>query len=504
MSARGAWLAALLFLIGLPGCFDAIVGAECKPGYSPCRGACVATGLCRATDGSTAGTIPDGGDDETADAEERDTGMPAPDAGEGTADGGLTAEVSAVDTGKLEVTAPDARVDARGLPDADLRAGEAPDALDVPLPDDVPSQTELPPVLVELDADIDTTFDADDACPTCLDGAGLDEPVDVEPLDGGDAVDASDDAAPVDGEALDGDQDGVTVLVCTDPSIVCNEQCVDPMSDPENCGDCNTLCASGVCIEGTCLVCAADQSVCGQSCVTVATDPDNCGGCDQPCASGLCSNGQCEAAGTGRAIVIGHDYLRNRPAMNRILGNAVFLWPVNPVHLLVYQGAASGTAINGANAAIAQVASATGRQWMSTVAADTDVPNLLPANQVFLIYGQASASDATLAQLAQSWKDALGAFVQAGGTIIVLDAVYGNAGTTQILAQAGLFDLTRTTSSSNDVCTVIARGDALATGLPRTYLCEQNSTSFNVTDTASTITPVVADGTNPVVLHKLF
>jgi 3,4-dihydroxy-2-butanone 4-phosphate synthase len=80
----------------------------------------------------------------------------------------------------------------------------------------------------------------------------------------------------------------------------------------------------------------------------------------------------------------------------------------------------------------------------------------------------------------------------------------GNSGTCQILAQAGLFQLARNVTATGDVCTVVARGDALATGLPRTYLCEQNSTSFTVTDPSNNITTVVQDIDQTVVVHKLF
>jgi hypothetical protein len=275
--------------------------------------------------------------------------------------------------------------------------------------------------------------------------------------------------------------------------------------DPENCGDCNNICVSGVCIDGGCLMCQDEESVCGRSCANLANDPDNCGTCGNPCANGLCSNGLCEAAGTGRAIIIGHDYLKNRPAMNRILGNAVFLWPVNPVRLLVYEGSANATAIAGADAAIAQVASATGRQFVRTAAAAADVPTLLASTDVFLIYGQELADDTTLVQLSSDWSAALLAFMNAGGTVVLLDAAYaGNSGTCQILAHPTLFQVTRAGSTTGDVCTVVGRGDALATGLPRTYLCEKNSASFVVTDPSNNITAVVQDVDKVVVVRKLF
>jgi acyl-CoA synthetase (AMP-forming)/AMP-acid ligase II len=191
--------------------------------------------------------------------------------------------------------------------------------------------------------------------------------------------------------------------------------------------------------------------------------------------------------------------------MNRILGNAVFLWPVNPVRLLVYEGAANPTAIAGADTAIAQVANATGRHAVRTNAAAGDVPALLAATDVFLIYGQELANDTTLNQLGSDWAASLLAFMSGGGTVVLLDAGYtGNSGTCQILAQPGLFQLTRAAATTSDVCTVVARGDALTTGLPRTYLCEQNSTSFNVTDLSKNITVVVQDVDKTVVVHKLF
>jgi hypothetical protein len=191
--------------------------------------------------------------------------------------------------------------------------------------------------------------------------------------------------------------------------------------------------------------------------------------------------------------------------MNRILGNAVFLWPVNPVRLLVYEGGANATAIAGADAAIAQVANATGRQALRVTAAAGDIPALLASTDVFLIYGQELADDTTLGQLGLDWSAALLTFMTGGGTVVLLDAAYaGNSGTCQILAQPGLFQIARATATTGDVCSVVARGDALSTGLPRTYLCEQNSTSFDVTDLSTNITVVVEDVDKTVVVHKLF
>ena len=342
------------------------------------------------------------------------------------------------------------------------------------------------------------------------------EETDAASSDDGEATDASaieetdaassDDGKATDAPAIDGDADWDDggLAQCLEPLAICGDQCVDPMTDPENCGGCNTMCLSGVCLSGECLACAAEESVCGRQCMNTASDPDNCGGCGVLCASGLCSNSQCEIAGTGRVIVIGHDYLKNRPAMNRILGNAVFLWPINPVRLLAYRGAANPTAIVGADGAIGQVTLATGRQVERIDAEAAGVATQLAAADVFLIYGQEQASDATLSQLGKDWAGAMSTFVNRGGTMIVLDAFYAaNAGTVQILAQAGLFAVQRNVSTTDGVCMVVARGDALASGLPRTYRCEQNSVNFATPEAGSAVTSVVESGTS-VVIDKVF
>jgi hypothetical protein len=484
------WLACIALVV-VPACLDPIVGTECAAGYSPCQGVCVTTGTCAALDAASAapgevGTAIDAGvdGDDTDASESLDAMVPEGGAEAGTLD------------------------DALGGEPADGKGSE-----DVPVQDDVLTLDDAPllddtgpPPILAVDAAQGEAIDAE----ATIDGLPCAGCVDAEGAESGNADDggASASDATSDDATIDDADNSATVdsaLVCADPQVICNEQCVDLSLDPENCGDCNNLCASGVCNDSGCLICAAEESVCGRQCANLATDPDNCGSCGIPCGSGLCSNGQCEAAGTGHAIVIGHDYLKNRPAMNRILGNAVFLWPVNPVRLLVYEGNANPVAIAGADAAIAQVAGATGRRSVRVAAAAADVPTLLATTDVFLIYGQELADDPTLSQLGLDWASALFTFVNAGGTLVLLDGVYpGNSGTCQILAQAGLFQVARNITATGDVCTVAARGDALATGLPRTYLCEQNSTSFAVTDPSNNITTVVQDVDRTVVVHKLF
>jgi hypothetical protein len=304
-------------------------------------------------------------------------------------------------------------------------------------------------------------------------------------------------------------------LVCAPGLSACGEQCVDLINDSSNCGTCGTTCATGVCSEGSCLECPDTAPTwCGSQCTNTASDPDNCGGCGAPCDTGLCSNSNCEAAGTGRVIVIGHDYTDYSPARivkNRVVGNAVFLWPHNPVRLLHYVGDATAVSVQNVDKAINQVAGS--RAILRSYAYPADVPLWLPYVDVFLIYAQAHASNTTLTQLGENWASALADFVRnRGGTIIVLDSDQtDNAGTVQILASAGLLNVTRQASASAPglICYVTARGDALATGLTRTYSCQANSTTFSLGESGTTITSVVETilgeaASAPVVISKIF
>jgi hypothetical protein len=502
---RARLLLAFAALLAVPACLDPIVGTQCAKGYSPCGGKCVAAGTCGIDAGKQADseqvTMPDGGLGEpaaAADAEAAETGLALD--GSASADGiqsevGVSHEDAPAPVGLGDAAVPNADSDGNG-PSADVDNTLVADVDNTPVASDTGAS------LVGEDASTADVPAADSSvfCVGCLDAmdAAADGPVALL-ADGSVADDASGDAT-----EADTGWDDAGPLQCSEPLVNCNEECVDLTSDYENCGGCNNICTSSVCLGGTCLVCSSEETVCGQQCVNTASDPDNCGGCGVPCSNGLCSNSQCEARGTGRVIVIGHDYLKNRPAMNRILGNAVFLWPNNPVRLLTYQGAANPTAIAGANGAIAQVATATGRLVQRTDVAAADVSTQLAATDVFLIYGQEQASDATLSQLGQDWASAMTTFTNLGGTVILLDGLYAaNAGGVQILSQAGLFNIQHNVSTTNAVCTVVSPGDALASGLPKTYRCEQNSVNFTTTEVGPAVTSVVESGT-PVVVDKVF
>jgi len=92
---------------------------------------------------------------------------------------------------------------------------------------------------------------------------------------------------------------------------LCNGACVNVIGNPNNCGRCGNVCAAGQECAGTecqapcdachervnnvCVLTDPDKDlVCNGVCVDPKTDPNNCGSCDNPCLGGdTCQNGIC-------------------------------------------------------------------------------------------------------------------------------------------------------------------------------------------------------------------
>ena len=92
---------------------------------------------------------------------------------------------------------------------------------------------------------------------------------------------------------------GLTQTICPVPNVMCNGVCVNPATDPRNCGNCGRACATGqTCSAGVCLYqtyCPAGNVMCNGICVNPMIDPRNCGSCGFSCGMPQrCNMGACQ------------------------------------------------------------------------------------------------------------------------------------------------------------------------------------------------------------------
>jgi hypothetical protein len=129
--------------------------------------------------------------------------------------------------------------------------------------------------------------------------------------DGGEGFTTNRDASMGHGTATDatmGTSSTDAVASCGDAhSVMCGTQCVDIMSDPNNCGGCDQPCGTGLNCSGGSCACGGDLSVCGTQCVDLTKDPANCGACSHNCEGNSCIASVCSptsivTAGSGYII----------------------------------------------------------------------------------------------------------------------------------------------------------------------------------------------------------
>lgn len=178
------------------------------------------------------------------------------------------------------------------------------------------------------------------------------------------------------------------------------------------------------------------------------SDPKHCGTCGNVCGSGICSASVCMDASAGHVFVIGNGYATSNGALDKALGNAVFLNERKPVRVLAYAGTAPAALITGTNAAINRYATARGRTWAKTaITSSADVAIHIDNTDVFLVYAQPQLSSQYLDALGDEWSLRLDNFTRRGGIIIVLDTPSTNVGTPEVLVRSGLLQLTGRTST---------------------------------------------------------
>lgn len=266
------------------------------------------------------------------------------------------------------------------------------------------------------------------------------------------------------------------VPLCEDPLVPCSGQCVDLMTDPENCGECSNVCPSGICEEGI------------------------CAGANIGHVIGLCV-GYSQSVNT-----------RNPPPHAVMLSNAVFIPLRDPVRVLVYNEHTP----NGNNAALRQnldaMANLRGREYVATnaptsadVADELDIRNY----DVFIVTDQPQAPSGALGALGDEWATSgvVDDFARAGGVVIVLSSGTGTAEMPDFYTNSGLFDVSAESDISGETVYNNEATDVLGSNVLNFFLAPSGSCTLTTreteTDDLKFVVTDAQDGTGePLAVHR--
>jgi hypothetical protein len=311
-------------------------------------------------------------------------------------------------------------------------------------------------------------------------------------------------------------------------------ECLPPHDAPSHCGDCDTTCSapnpfcspdgdgSFECVP----LCEPPLLECQGQCVepeSFNSDPDNCGGCGNACPSNICQAGKCVGARYGNIALVCTDF--NSAAFDSgaatLLGNAVFLPPINPVKVMAYTRGATAAAVNRVNQMINAVGAQRNRNatiseatTVDTVTADLNIMDF----QVLLIHDLDQAPTGDPAAAATTWESAsvLSSFAKAGGVIIVLDGGDGTGEMNELINAGNLLDPTGTVGISgqtdvtdqqvwNNAPFDVLGSNVVTPFLGKSHTCTFDTAAEGSADTIFVLTDVPdEEGTgSPIVIHRV-
>jgi Stigma-specific protein, Stig1 len=237
------------------------------------------------------------------------------------------------------------------------------------------------------------------------------------------------------------------------------------------------------------LTCSAPAVDCGGACVDVLSDPDNCGACGNVCASGLCQAGACVGETVGHVVVIGHDYQAADPAMDRVLANAIGLATGAYTRVGFYRGSST---LEGAQAAAVAGLAQTSRTATAVELAGLTAGDLSDLDTVVIEPQVGSGAFADGAAAASS----LAKFLVDDHVIVVLETSGGTS--YELAAGAGLVTLPAPDDATGTQIVVAATTDAVADGVVSPYLGRTDTVGYpGVAD------PVFVDGSGDAVVVRL-
>ena len=266
---------------------------------------------------------------------------------------------------------------------------------------------------------------------------------------------------------------------------------------------------------GDAFTCLPNELYCSGVCIDPLTDPFNCGVCGNVCPSLLCSAGKCQGLIAGHMVVIGHDYQGSfSSAQAKVLSNAVLLAPPSAIKVRSYEQSANSAAIANVKATLNAAAIAQGRTIAYTVASvPSDVTSMTTSNtDALVVYDQVTAAAGTLAGLGAGWAATLATFTKGGGIVVVLDGQGGaNPQMTALIKNANVLDVSSDTFVKvGTALNVVAPQNAVGLGVLSPYGAGVRSVYFACNEAnAGFVTYVVVDPSTdagtppPVVVDKI-
>jgi len=256
--------------------------------------------------------------------------------------------------------------------------------------------------------------------------------------------------------------------------------------------------------------CVAPEIQCGNDCIDPTSDPMNCGACGHVCPSNSCVASKCVGSAPGHVVMIGHDYATAPTSFSsqaRVLSNATLLPASNPLRVMSYEEYADGSSVKNAESVVNAEAKQLGRSInFVPITSAQAVSSTIDVNafDVLIVHDQKNAPQSTLATIGTSWQSdgKIATFLHAGGVVIVLSGGTGTAEMPDLATNAQLLSVNTQTSITGSL-SVLAPADAIGSGVVSPYVPKPSTVTFDAEANGGNVVWVVAQNGAPIVVHKI-